>query len=383
MNTEEEKNIQPADEENVVDAVVEEPNDDGFTDEIIKPAPVTENEENPSEEAKPAEEVLPEDAEVVEEPEVEIPETNYESEIYDPRFDAIENARKQWNGSYRKASRIRFVVNTVVLVAILAGWLVPTLTMKDAGMVPLYIGLACAGVGIAILLIYGHFNNKKNKEQIANYFNAYFTNINSYTLEDFGVKDIQGDVNSKITKEEFLESGVFDKIAAIGSRDNIVFNYKGMDCAMAEAAAQVDAGKSLATVFVGKYLRTHNEVEVSDEGLVIYFSGNDRALPPAKLKELHITETNSRYKVYGKSTDKKVLTKKVREALARIRTNSLLVDITIVIKSGRTYWYLGYEDDLMVLPNDKHFDSRYVREYKDQLELVLEASLLLNGHLHD
>ena len=111
---------------------------------------------------------------------------------------------------------------------------------------------------------------------------------------------------------------------------------------------------------------------------MIYFSGNDRALPPKKLEELHLCETTKAYKVYGASADKKVLSKKVREALAKIRTNKLLVDITIVIKTGRTYWYLGYEDDIMVLPNDKPFDPKFVKQYKDELALVLEAASLLN-----
>lgn len=64
--------------------------------------------------------------------------------------------------------------------------------------------------------------------------------------------------------------------------------------------------------------------------------------------------------------------------MAKIRTNKLLVDVTIVIKSGRTYWYLGYEDDIMVLPNDKMFDPRFIKEYKEQIALILDAALLLN-----
>lgn len=355
-------------EEKKLETVIED-NDEDFAD-AVKP-----------EELRPAEEVKePEpEPEIVPEPEPEPEEPSpYDSEFDDTRLESIEAARKIWNLSYKKMSRVKFIVSTVILLGILTGWLVPTLTMRDSGLTPLYIGLACAVGGIAILLVFGYFQRKHDKGALREYFNAYFGATNSYTLEDLGINDIQGDVDNKITKEEFMEGGAFDNASTVGSRDNIIFSYKGMDCALAEAAAQIDAGKQLQTIFVGKYLRTHNTCEVGDEGLLIYFSGNDRALPPKKLESLHVCETSSRYKVYGQSSDKKVLTKKVRDALAKIRTNKLLVDVTIVIKSGRTYWYLGYEDDIMVLPNDKMFDPRFIKEYKEQIALILDAALLLN-----
>ncbi len=371
MVNEEEKELQP---------VVEE-EDDGFTDEIKKEEPAeAATEESPANEPAPVDD---EPATVVEEEEVPVETVEYSSDYDDERLQKIEDARKVWNKSYKFMSRIKFIVSSVILLGILAGWLIPTILMRDSGAVPLYIGLGCAAVGIVGLLIFGHFQKKHDKAAIAEYFNVYFDAINSYALADQGAENIEGNVDSKITKEEFIEGGAFDALAAIGSRDNITFQYKGMDCAMSEAAGQVDAGKALQTVFVGKYLRTHNTCELSDEGLIIYFSGNDRALPPAKLESLHLTESSSRYKVYGASKDKKVLTKKVREALAKIRTNSLLVDVTIVIKPGRTYWYLGYEDTLMVLPNDKSFDPRYVKEYKTQIGAILEAAYLLNKPAHE
>ena len=370
-------------EEAIEAAPVQEEDEDGFTDEALPPVEPAPVEEAAQEEPKVEEEPLPEDAEVVEEPEVELVQNDYDSFIDDERFTNIEKARESWHAKYKKISRIRLVINIFVLLSILAGWLIPTLLMKDAGSTPLFIGLGCAGAGIVILVILGAIVNRRNKQDIAGYFGTYFENVNSYTLGDFGATNIEGVVENKITKEEFLESGAFDAVATIGSRDNVVFNYKGMDCALCEAAAQVDAGKSLATVFVGKYLRAHNVCNLSDEGLIIYFSGNDRALPPAKLKSLHITEKNSRYTVYGAGSDKKVMTKKFREALAKIRTNNLLVDITLVIKPGRTYWYLGYEDDIMVLPNDKPYDPKFLKEYKDQLALVLDATLILNTKAHE
>lgn len=366
MNEEEKKNELP----------VEEEIDEDFADAALPTPEPEEGETAPEQPEEPAEELV---EQAPEEPEPPAIEEQFSSEYDDPRLERIENARIIWNKAYKKTSRIKFFVSITILIVILTAWLIPTILIRDRGLFPLYIGLGAAVAGVVGLLILNYTLRRGDKVKIQAYFQEYFAAINEYTLGDLGAKNIEGSVDSKITKEEFLEGKAFDQAATVGSRDNIVFTYNDMECAMAEAAAQVDGGKALQTIFVGKYLRTHNSVEVSDpEGLLLYFMGNERALPPAKMNQLHLCENGSRYRVYGSSADKKVLTKKVRDALAKIRTDKLLVDVCVVIQTGRTYWYLGYEDDIMVLPNDKPFDPRFVKKYKEQIALILDAALALN-----
>lgn len=380
-----EEKIEPSIEKEEVQAELVEDVDDDFADaHPFVPTPA--EEPKPEEPEAPKEEISPEEEEVPlteeEEPEDlgEHAELQGEPDLQydDPNLLAIEEARKKWAAYNRKSGRIKFLYSTIILLAILAGWLIPTLTMRNSGTTPLIIGLIGAVAGIAILAIAGVVRQKAAKGVLRDYFNAYYDSVNAYTLKPLGVDDIQGDVDCKITTEEFLEGGAFDKVASVGSRDNITFTYRDMTCALADAAASVDGGKALQTIFVGKYLRTHNKLNVSDEGLLIYFSGNERALPPEKMKTLHLCERTKRFKMYGSSQDKKVLGKKIRDGLARIRTDKLLVDVTIVIKPGRTYWYLGYEDDIMVLPNEKPFDTRFIKEYRWQIADILETARFMN-----
>ena len=367
--------------EEVQGEVVEEIDED-FAD--AHPFVPTPKEEEKAEEKK--EEPAPEEEEIPLTEEEEPDDLPLHSELQaepdleydDPNLLAIEEARKEWSDYNKKSGRIKFAYSTTILIGILVGWLVPTITMKDAGTLPLIIGLVCAVVGIIILAVAGVIRQKASKGVIRTYFNKFYGAINDYTLKPLGIDDIQGDVDSKITNEEFLEGGAFDKVASVGSRDNITFTYRGMTCALADAAGSTDGGKQLQTIFVGKYLRTHNNLNLSQDGLLIYFSGNERALPPEKMKSLHLCERTKRYKIYGSSADKKVLTKKIRDGLARIRTDKLLVDVTIVIKPGRTYWYLGYEDDIMVLPNNKPFDARFIKEYRWQIAEILETARFMN-----
>ncbi len=293
---------------------------------------------------------------------------------------AIEAGRKAWNKDYKKWSVWKVVISIASLALIIAGWVIPSLVMKEnAGSVPLYVALGCAVFAILVMLVYGAIQKKKGKEIIRDYFNVYYNNLNAYVFDGLEIENLRGDVDAKITKEEFTASGLFAKTTSVGSRENITFTYKGMDCALTDAASQEDTGnRGLRTTFVGKYLRTHNTFEGTDEGLVLYFKGNDRALPPAGLSSLNLLEEAKYFNIYGLAADKKKLTSEQLSALKSIDTGKLLVDVTVVIKPGKTYWYLGYEDTLMVLPNQDPFNPNYALVYKKQIAKILEIAAALN-----
>lgn len=351
----------------------EEVNEDDFLDEHpIEPPVVEEKKEEPVEEKKPEEEKkeeLPPKRPVLK---------SYEYE--DKRLEDIENARIIWNKGYRKMSLIKMIVAIVVLACIVVGWVVPTMTMKNAGAVPLYIALGIAAGGILIIVGFGFIQKKKDRESIAVYFSAYYDALNSYAFDGLDI-EVNGTYENKVDNSEVEASGLYPGFTQVGSREAITFAYKNMDCALADMAIQKNASKGLETCFVGKYLRTHNALEFPCEGkLFIYFKGNSRAIPPLVIEHDHLVpiEEHERYAVYGPAPLKKVLTHKIKTALSQIRTDALLVDVAIAIEPGRTYWALGYEDDLMVLPNKDAFDPYYVMEYKKQIRQILDIALLMN-----
>ena len=133
----------------------------------------------------------------------------------------------------------------------------------------------------------------------------------------------------------------------------------------------------MATVFVGIYLRAHNSLIVSPDGIVIYFKGNERALPPTVT--LPVREDTKNVVIYGSKEDTRVLNHEVKALLKEVKTDKLLVDVAIAIKPGRTFIALGYEDDLMVLPNDKPFNPKHVKAYKEHISLFLRIAKALEG----
>ena len=364
------------------------------------PAPV---EEAPVEEAKPEEEEKPE--EYIDEPDIEDPESPFpveeekeeetpeapakkkkETPVYeykDPRLANIEKARADFSKIYRKGNIIKTIISVAALAVIIVGWIVPTTLLKDRGMVGLYIALGVAAFG-AIAMFIASFLIKKNGQKAMDfYFTSFYENLHQYMFDGLEIENLQGGYKDKITADEFKAMGVFSNVASIGSRDNISFIYKGTECSLVDCAAEKDSGKGLRTIFVGKYLRAHNVFEGSEDGLVIYFKGGDRALPPDGLKSLHPLEGSKRYTIYGKKEDKRFLRTPIRQELRRIRTGKLLCDVLLVIKPGKTYLALGYDDPLMLLPSDRPFNPEYVEEFKPEFHFFLELITLLNKKPHE
>lgn len=300
-------------------------------------------------------------------------------EYPDEHLAEVEKARRQWIKQYKKWSTWKMVLTFGSIVLIFGAYLIPTLINKEKlTQLGLYLALGLAVVALVGFVVFGVFQRRAQKKLIRDYFVSYYENVNAYAFEGLNITDLTGDFDTKISEEEFKACALYPEVASLGSRESISFKYEGVETSLSDVGAQKDTGKALQTVFVGKYLRMENKLELSDEGLIIYFKGNDRAIPPDAIKGLKPIENNKKFVIYGLSQDKKVLTPEIRSKLKEIHTDNLLVDVAISIRTGKTYFALGYEDTLMVLPNDKPFDPVYVCKYKEQLKMFLDLGLIFN-----
>lgn len=366
-------NPEVVEEDKGIDDVI----DEDFADAKVKKEKVEEKKE---EEVKKPELNLRKELEEGEVAPAEVePSKRNEKGLYeysDDRLKAIEEARKKWNKSYKKWSTWKIIMTIGCFLLIVLAYIIPAQIWKENKQLPLYLALGFAIATVVGFLVFGFFQRKENKKIIHDYFVSYYENVNSYSFDGLDITDLTGDFDSKISEDEFKACGLYPNVASLGSRESINFKYKGVECGLADIGAQKDTGKALQTVFVGKYLRMENNLDISDQGLVIYFKGNDRAIPPDVIKTLPIIEDTKKYIVCGLKEDKKVLTPEVRQKIKEIRTDKLLVDVAISLQKGKTYFALGYEDTLMVLPNDKPFDPIYVEKYKEQIAFFLEFGLL-------
>lgn len=379
------------DEEKKVDEVVEE-DDEGFTD--VKPV----EEEKPAEEETPAvvEEEKPEEPaiemNVAEEESAPSAAESFQVEAIkdakgkiisytypDEKLQGIENARNDFYQTYKKTNTIKWAVTMVLLLIIVACWIVPTSLFAEGSWVntnSMYITIGGLVISLVGLWLMSHFIKKKTDACMKEYFKTYYELSDEYVYGD-AIDNKTGDVDSKLDTQVMVDANLYENIYKVGSRNCINFDYKHSHVVFADSAAQIRGQKALQTVFVGKFLSTDNDWNGDD--LVIYLKGNKRALPPTTLHYYELMEDSKYMVAYGPKTGKKFLTKRVRDALAEIKTNKTLVDVAISVRKGKTYIALGYEDDLMILPMDKPFNPSATMQLREDTAKVLALLDAMNS----
>lgn len=371
--------------------------DDGFTDEVDLSQEIAAQDEKKVEEAKPAEPTInlyKEEEAKEEDPAAAKKELEEKSALLETEEDlqAIEAARQVFYSFYKKASRIKWIITILMIVIVAVAWIVPSFIQTGVDEEGNAVGLpteVTLGIGIggivlmlAILLGFNVYYKKRVEKAMSDYFNSYYTANDDYVFGGL-VSDRTGNVDCKIKDTDLTDAGLYRDVFKVGSRDAIEFTYNGHKALYCDCSASVKGQKSLATVFVGKMMRIDNDFQGNE--LLVYLKGNKRALPPTTLEGRNLIEDTKTMLVYGEHDSKRLLTKEVRNAIANITTDSILVDLSILVKPGKTYFFFGYEDSLMVLPYDKPFDPKPTMHLKEDTRKTFALADALDkavSHLH-
>ncbi|MCQ2741776.1 MAG: hypothetical protein MJ239_00515 [Bacilli bacterium] len=366
-----------SEEEKKETPVVEEaPTEEEEFADFKKPEPVVE--EKPAEEAAEAATVeAAEEEKKEEEPEeVEEPTPTVFEYDADP-LQNIEDQRVAFFKDYKGSNKWKILATVIALFAIVAGWILPTQFIPNVG---IYFAIGIAILAVIGLAVFSFLSRKNIEKKMKAYFQNYYDRSYQYAMEGLPIEGFKGDLDQKLSDEEFNACALYDDVFKIGSRYGTTFTYDSgegkIDCAMIDAAAQVKGKKALETVFVGKYLRMPNTYNGS--GLVVYFKGNKRALPPTNVSGLNVLEENAKMVIYGEESERKYISREIRKAFTDVRTNKILVDVAIAIKPGKTYFLLGYEDDLMVIPLQNAFNPNPLKEFKANVGEFLAMGALFN-----
>jgi hypothetical protein len=285
----------------------------------------------------------------------------------DPELQGIEGARVSFFAVYKKQNMIKWIVTGVILAVIIGTWLGITFSPWQGKTEGTVTTLVVVAVAIIALGVYSVMFRKTIDKSMKSYFADYYKHSNAYVYGNT-ITDVAGTVDDKLDASVFNAAGLYKGVSKVGSRDCLHFNYKGKAIVMADAAGQITGQKSLQTCFVGKFMAVPNTNDGAE--IIIYLKGNKRALPPTTLDQYDVLEDSKTMVVYGPANGKKILTHQVREALKAIETNAVLVDMAIAVRRGMTYFAIGYEDTLMVLPMDKPFNPAPTVELKKDMVQV-------------
>ncbi len=388
---EEEKKIEEAkvtDEKIISPETKESEPESDFADEVKNEEPVAPEtkEETKEEEKEPNPEInlYKEEEDLVTE---EAPSNPHDKkkgpityEYSDENLANVENARKDFNQAYKKSNIVKWIVTMGALTLIVLGYVIPNCCAPFKGQTyAMYITLGVIAFAIILLGVYSFVSRKKIDKTMTDYFAKYYDFSNAYALSGLGVSNLDGGASCKINPEDLTACGLYGDVVKVGSRDLITFTYHDNEIKVVDCAAQTRGPKnSLRTVFVGKMVVAPNDYNGND--LIVYLKGNKRALPPTNLNSYSLLEDHKDYAIYGTKGAKKGLTKKALEAIKSLTTDKTLVDVAVNYRAGHTYFMLGYEDDLMVLPLDNAFNPAPTEHYRADLKIVFSAIDAINGY---
>ncbi len=292
----------------------------------------------------------------------------------------IEEARNTFHHIYKKLNLTKWIITGVGLVLVILSWIVPSAISGINANITMYISLGTTAVVLAALGGYSVLFRKKVDAAMKTYFKDFYDHTCHFVYPQ-SIEGLTGTVDDKLPQETFMESNIYKDVVKVGSRAYMTFTYHAKKALIADCAAQKKGEKALETLFVGKFLKF--EGITSKDELLVYLKGNKRALPPNTLHGRQLIEDSKSMVIYGSGKARSLLTKKVREALAKFDTNKTFIDMALTVNEKGLFLAMGYEDDLMVLPLDKPFNPQPTIQNKEDIEKVLNLVDAFEFRLED
>ncbi|MCQ2801242.1 MAG: hypothetical protein MJ222_01100 [Bacilli bacterium] len=293
-------------------------------------------------------------------------------------LEEIEQERQKFFKTFRIQNTLKWIISVICIAAIVVGCIVVPNVIKDNDNLKTGLMLGIVVVALAGTFGYSVFTKRSMNGKMKKYFNFYYKKVNEFAMDQEGFSEPVLQEPGKIDIDFFRDTNLYKDIVDVGSRGLTEFEYNGIPMRIVDCAGQIKDDKRMRPVFVGKLLHCATKY-LGEQSIVIYFKGNERALPPTNVSELKVVEDNTKYVIYSNSADvKKIVKPAIKKMLDGIEMNKVLVDLAISMHDGKIFVCFGYDDPLMVLPLQNQFDPRPNEQFKKDLGKVIKVVEALN-----
>lgn len=293
-------------------------------------------------------------------------------------LEEIEQERQKFFKTFRVQNTLKWIISVICIAAIVIGCIVVPNVITDNDNLKTGLMLGIVVVALAGTFGYSVFTKRSMNGKMKKYFNFYYKKVNEFAMDQEGFSEPVLQEPGKIDIDLFRDTNLYKDIVDVGSRGLTEFEYNGIPMRIVDCAGQIKDDKRMRPVFVGKLLHCATKY-LGEQSIVIYFKGNERALPPTNVSELKVVEDNTKYVIYSNSADvKKIVKPAIKKMLDGIEMNKVLVDLAISMHDGKIFVCFGYDDPLMVLPLQNQFDPRPNEQFKKDLGKVIKVVEALN-----
>lgn len=293
-------------------------------------------------------------------------------------LEEIELERQKFFKTFRIQNTLKWIISLICIAAIVVGCIVVPNVIKDNDNLKTGLMLGIVVAALAGTFGYSVFTKRSMNGKMKKYFNFYYRKVNEFAMDQAGFSEPVLQEPGKIDLDFFRDCNLYKDVVDVGSRGLTEFEYNGIPMRIVDCAGQIKADKRMRPVFVGKMLHCACSY-LGEHAIVIYFKGDDRALPPTNVSELKVIEDNTKYIIYSNSAEaKKVIKPAIKKMLDGIEMNKVLVDLAISMHDGKIFVCFGYDDPIMVLPLQNQFDPKPNEQFKKDLGKVIKVVEALN-----
>jgi len=284
----------------------------------------------------------------------------------------IEEKRVVFMAFYKKQK----LYNNIAMIAVVAVVIAAYVFVQ--GMLDMqYLTLGIVAAAFVILLVYSKVMRTRVDKATKTYIHEYYdlqTNL-VFPSDKFTSASIE--MTARLDDKEFTDAGIIKEIIRTSSRGLITVSLGEVKIALADLAAYDTVDRKKGPVFLGKFLTCDNHLSI-DGRVLIYLKPKITGKGPNALDDLKEVSSTESYVIYSSTNDySKIISKRVIDVLNSITVDETLTDVTISIKSGKTYVALSYTDALMVIPLQAPYNPIPSEKYRHDIEKIAELITLI------
>ena len=333
--------------------------------------------EKVTEESKPVAEEKNEEIEVINQKEEE-PVLDEKDGLPIDFLNVIEESRQELYQAYKKQNVIKIVVSLLGIGVLIFAFIgVPNIIKgEEYNTLRISLMVVMAAISLLIMFTYSFVVRRSMNKKLRTYFDTLYETLNKYHF-DGELELLEGGAKKTLEKIQFDEAYLYKNVIQVNSRNVCDVKYHGLNFLVADAGAKINNGKSMQTIFVGKFFIA--PANYNDEQIIVYLKGDKRSIPPTNIDDIKLVFDDEKMSVYSNNENwNKVVNAKFKQALFQIKPDNTLIDVAVSIRDGKVFVCLGYDDDLMIIPLEKPFNPTPNKEYKEDLLKTVKFIELLN-----
>ena len=288
-----------------------------------------------------------------------------------PYGEIVEEERKAIISQNKKSTRL----STISIVIVLALSVTGIIFLQS---IPV-LSYSLMGGAVATLIVFSIITHRIARPDVKGYIVKASTAINRYTFADTRFSEVRYDPNDKIELGDVFSDGVFEGLVRIASRNVVEGKFENRSFKVCECALfNPNEGKKQSPAFIGKYLTFSNDLHF--EGRIVFVIKGEKDYDvPNGLGDLMQVENDGHFFAYAPNEEAfKELNSKFIARLKKTEITGHLLNLTVVLWSGRSIVYASYDDETITLPFYEEYKPDTAVQYRKDLVEILETLQMIN-----